>query len=164
MPTKRYSLVAKTTITATGTSSVTFSSLGSYTDLRIIFRGTVADLADLALRFNSDTGSNYSSTHISATGSGAANNRQSGSFMWLDTYAGLRVVDFSLHIIDILSYRSTNIYKNALVLSAAASSGADISVGTWRNTNAITSITFFPYGTYDFAVGSTFSIYGIEAS
>ena len=70
--TATYDCIATTTLSS-AQSSVTFSSIsGSYTDLIIISDAILASGNDaLGLRFNSDSGSNYSYTFMYGNGTSA---------------------------------------------------------------------------------------------
>ena len=78
--TATYEKIAPTTTVSGGaTVTVTFSSISSsYTDITMIITGG-ADEGSLRLYFNSDTGSNYSTTYMSGTGSVAQRGRQSNN-------------------------------------------------------------------------------------
>jgi hypothetical protein len=62
--TATYEKIATSTLGSTA-SDVTFSSIsGSYTDLVLIVNETCSTGSGLNVQFNSDTGSNYSSTYM----------------------------------------------------------------------------------------------------
>jgi hypothetical protein len=65
-------------------------------------------------------------------------------------------------IIDIMDYSNTTTNKTNLTRSNNVGNGLAAVVGMWRNTNAITSIRFFP-DSGNFSTGSTFRLYGIQA-
>lgn len=161
---KTYEPIATTTLGSSGTT-VTFSSIpGTYTDLRIIGDASYAtggvDNADM--RFNSDSGSNYSWTTIIGDGTSATSSRFSGytsAYFWqLPTTAGGR----AMITVDILSYANTNVFKTFLSSSAAGGYRVSRWVGLWRSTSAITSVSII--GQASFSSGSTFSLYGIKAA
>jgi hypothetical protein len=150
---------------ATAQTSITFNSLGSYTDIRI-----VANLQDSnqygLLRFNSDSGSNYSRTWLYGDGTSALSNRTSNatSAYWGATASGS---EFLLNDINVMNYSNTTTYKTTLVRQTQASSGgqAGAYVYLWRNTSAITSISFISAtGGATIATGSTITLYGIAAA
>ena len=145
-------------------SSIIFSSLGSYTDIRIILqaKGTNSTNTDLGLRFNSDTGSNYSRIGIYGDGASA------GAFIVAnETSAKVGILPgttngkWNIMKIDLQNYSNSTTYKTLLARSDEASAlGTTASASLWRNTNAITSITLIPIsGNID--TGSTFTLYGI---
>ena len=67
-----YTPITSNTLTS-ATASVTFSSIsGTYTDLVLVVSAQSASTnVDLAMRFNSDSGTNYSNTRLYGTGSAA---------------------------------------------------------------------------------------------
>ena len=72
-----YKAIASTTVGSGGASSITFSSIASsYTDLLILASlrvvGGAPSWADFRLRFNGDTGSNYSDILLYGDGSSKA--------------------------------------------------------------------------------------------
>ena len=74
---------------------------------------------------------------------------------------------FSAHIIDILDYTNTNKYKTVRNLGGFDTNSAQygyISLGSvsWRNTNAITSISFTLDGN-NFTQYTQFALYGIKS-
>ena len=60
-----YTPIATTTLSS-AQSSVTFSSLGSYTDIILVYAGTGTSTDTQGIRFqvNGDTGTNYSNTTL----------------------------------------------------------------------------------------------------
>ena len=157
-----YTPIATTTL-GSAASSVTFSSIsGTYTDLILIAMATnpTGD-SDLCIRFNSDTATNYSSTFIYGTGSSAASVRNSSvSRMRIGrTDAGSAYPN----IIQIQNYSNSTTYKTAISRSQN-SSLVLANVGLWRSTAAITSITIIDENSYNFSIGSTFTLYGIAAA
>lgn len=154
-----YEKVATTTL-GSNQSSVTFSSFSGYTDLVLIFNGTITTGDDTwGVQFNSDTGSNYSSTALYGDGSSAGSNRTSSATKASTSYSG---TTNSTTIINFQNYANSTTYKTALVRN---NGGGFVSarVVLWRSTSAITSIVASP-NTYQFATGSTFTLYGITAA
>lgn len=144
-------------------STITFSSISSaYTDLVLVAMATnpTGD-SDLCIRFNSDTATNYSSTFIYGTGSSAASVRNSSlNRMRIGrTDAG----NAYPNIIQIQNYANATTYKTAISRSQNGSLVL-ANVGLWRSTAAITSITIIDENGYNFATGSTFSLYGIKSA
>ena len=77
MPTKTYKPIATTTL-GSAAASYTFSSIPStYTDIVLIFGGSMSNFGNLRIQFNSDTGNNYSFTRLLGDGSGAQSDRGS---------------------------------------------------------------------------------------
>lgn len=168
-----YEPIATTTISNTTTTSVTFSSISAgYTDLRLVFNGTVGTAGlTVAARFNGDTGTNYSFTNLRGNGTAAASSRQS-NYTWIpvtdDIVSGGSTTIPSFGTLDIFSYAgSTN--KTALGTISSDTNGSGTvqrTVNLWRNTAAITSITvFITSGTsFYFGNGATATLYGIKAA
>jgi hypothetical protein len=162
--TATYSLIASTT--ASGSSgNVSFTSIaGTYTDLILVFNGAHATTAeDFHIQVNSDTGSNYSRTWLTGTGSAAASSRAtSQTYMRMNQNAYMGTAFAYAYIIQFMDYSNTNTNKTVLTRANGAPNGVDALVNLWRNTNAITSIyCYTPSG--NFATGSTFKLYGIQA-
>ena len=163
-----YTPIATTTL-GSAAASYTFSSIsGSYTDLVLVFAGTVTTAGNnLGLRFNSDAGSNYSTTFLEGSGTTATSNRTTGSTI-ISTGYQIGIGDSQSNVIwNIMNYANSTTYKTALLRVNAPTSSAYPGVGTevglWRNTNAITSITIVNVSS-NISAGSTFSLYGIAAA
>lgn len=160
-----YNCIATTTLSSA--SNVTFSSIsGAYTDLVLVsFAKSSTSTVTPRIQFNSDTGSNYSCTYFIGYSGGPLTNRiTNDTSIPVANFAG-SYTEFSPMVISIQNYSNTTTYKTLLSRAANTVSGSDVSavVGLWRNTNAITSITLqMSSGT--FAIGSTFSLYGISAA
>jgi hypothetical protein len=159
-----YEKIATSTL-GSSQPDITFSSIsGSYTDLVIVCnaKGTAAE--SVRMQFNSDTGTNYSSTQLSAnTGAGTVNSARFSSVndIRIGYYQnGLSTTDFLPCIIQIQNYSNSTTHKTALGRSAQQSVAT---VGLWRNTNAITAVKLYP-AAGNFTSGSIFTIYGIAAA
>jgi hypothetical protein len=155
-----YTPIATTTI-ASAVASYTFSSItGSYTDLVLITNPITTANTDIKVRFNSDSGSNYSWTRLYGDGSSAASQRVS------ETYGEItnsRTTLISNSITHFQNYSNATTYKTYLSRGNAPDVLVAATVGLWRNTAAITSITLLPAsGNLD--VGTTFTLYGIASA
>jgi hypothetical protein len=118
------------------------------------------------MRFNSDTGSNYSQHYLYGDGSTAgAGGSANTSYTDIGYYPSETANTFMVGVVDILEYANTNIYKTMRVLQGVDVNGSNgqlaLKSGGWRNTNAISTITITPpFGT--FAQYSSFALYGIK--
>ena len=160
--------------TAVGTGSnttITFSSIPStYTHLQV--RGfarsarTAGTGAGLQVIVNSDSGANYSSHRLYGDGTSAGATGASGASYIINediTADNQGANIYEAFIIDILDYANTNKYKTIRSLWGFDANGtgtARLISGNWRNTNAITSISF----TTDtgFKTPSQIALYGIK--
>jgi len=160
-----YTPIATTTL-GSATNGVTFSSIsGTYTDLILIFNGAGSGDINVDLRFNSDTGSNYSNTAMGGQGSGAASTRNSNQTAMRMNFQGyLRDAFTSLAIINIMNYSNATTFKTVLNRYNNGNTGVDANVGLWRNTSAITAVEIKVTAGSTFSVGSTFTLYGIAAA
>lgn len=164
MPTNTYVALDKKTVTS-AVASVEFTSIpGTYTDLVIVanIKGTSASNY-LNLRFNSDTGSNYSRTTMSANGSSATSERRSNQTQINTDYNEVIEANFNyVNTLHIMNYSNTTTNKTVLCRANNAATGTGTTIGLWRNTAAITSIQLVANNN-TFDVGSNFSLYGIKA-
>ena len=161
-----YTPIATTTL-GSSASSYTFSSIPStYTDLVLVIVGKMVSGAyDTALRFNGDTGTNYSRTVLTGTGSVAASGRStSTNVMYIDAN-GVKDTTFNSNdIIHIMNYANTTSFKTAISRSNNAGTGVDASVGLWRSTSAINSITILAMSSGTWDTGTQMTLYGIQAA
>ena len=158
-----YTPIATTTL-GSAQSSVTFNSFSGYTDLLLVFVGTSNHTDNGSrgyLQFNGDTASNYSNTYIQWNGSSASSARDSSATV----IAFGRVGNSGLSQANISIQNYANSTTNKTILSrqdSLAASNSRATVGLWRSTSAITSITVSCDGSY--VAGSTFTLYGIAAA
>jgi hypothetical protein len=156
----------ETTTLGSNAANITFSSISSaYTDLVIILNGAFTTAETIGVQFNSDTGSNYSSTILAGSGSSASSGRntnQTGLTVGTNGYWTTSIIANS--ILNIQNYSNTTTYKTMLSRSNNASVGLDAIVGLWRNTAAINAIKLYGfYSGHSFITGTTATIYGIKA-
>ena len=161
---KTYVPLATQTL-GSATASVTFSSIsGAYTDLVLVVNGTLSSggYIDSYVRFNSDSGTNYSRTYLFGDGGSTVSGRNSAAtglgFVYMNS------TDRAAIVINIMNYANATTYKTATTRTTAPGSGGVTAayVGLWRNTAAITTIEIVTGNT--FAIGSTFTLYGIAAA
>lgn len=156
-----------TTTLGSAAASVTFSSIsGSYTDLVLIcqVQRSTATGTYLQMRFNSDSGSNYSTTFLFGNGTTAGSWRDSNrTDINLDYYAAPQNNSWSIRNISIMNYSNTTTYKTVLNRANDATQGTDAGVHLWRSTSAITSLVL-TMPSNNFVTGSTFTLYGIKAA
>ena len=156
-------------------ASVTFSSLNStygadyqHLQIRAVVRSTRADTADgVIYRLNGDTAGNYSRHYLIGDGSSVFSG--AGTSINYQTLGACPAAtgtsgSFGVSVLDILDAFETSKYKQSRVLNGETQ-GPSIRLysGSWRNTNAIDSITFSAQnGNID--TYSRISIYGLKAA
>jgi len=147
-------------------SSITFSSIPStyrHLQLRYYLAGTGV-ATDTLIRFNGDSGSNYSWHDLYGTGSGTANSRGgTGTAMYYQP-DGVGSAAWNVGITDIYDYAQTTKTKTIRTFVGFDSNGSGVisSVsGNWNNTNAITSIVV-SITSNNIAPNSTIALYGIK--
>jgi len=161
-----YEPIATITVSGTSTTSIDFTSISSsYTDLKVIAVGTGVTAGSLRMRFNSDTGTNYSYSELYGNGTAAVSSRVTTAPYITLAAAGLSATIPHLHIVDIFSYAgSTN--KTCLTNINEDDNGSGYvyrSVGLWRNTAAITTVSLLRTSG-NLGNGFTATLYGIKAA
>lgn len=158
--------IATNTLTAAA-ASVTFSNLPqTYTDLVLVVNPLSAIADNVALQFNGDTGTNYSTSILWGNGSAAGSTRQSNTANpYMSYYASTNTTQSNV-IIQIMNYTNSTTNKTSLsrANNVATGCGTDAITMLWRNTAAITSIVVKQVGGNNFSTGSTFNLYGVKAA
>jgi hypothetical protein len=161
-----YESIATTTL-GSAAASVTFSSIpATYTDLVIVINAGASSNEDIGMRFNSDSGNNYSSTVLAGNGSTTSSGRISNaSNIGLTSNAFMTTSLNQNTIVSVMNYSNTTTNKTALSRANNSANGVDAIVGLWRNTAAINTILLYGRNSgHNFLSGSTFTLYGIKAA
>lgn len=173
---QNYVLLERIELNAT-TASVTFNNIPQtgYTDLKVVMSarsdqaGSVGQ--DVYVRFNGDSGANYSFRRLYGTGSSAASDAVSSSSTagrigrctsndaTANTFASTE-----FYIPNYTSSTAKSISGDAVDETNATGAIAQLTATIWTGTAAITSMQLFPFsGGTNFVAGSTFSLYGLAA-
>jgi len=164
MPTTTYTPLATVTLGGSD-ASITFSSIpATYRDLIMVINGSTTANADFGLRFNGDSGGNYSFVYMGGNGSSAASGSNTGeSQVVLDAYFW-RSSERSTAIIQIMDYSATDKHKTVLSRNSVAGGGVDAFANRWASTSAINAVEVrVSTGGQSFATGTTLSLYGVIA-
>lgn len=165
-------LIESKTVGAGGTASISFTDIAqTYTDLKVVFstRSTSSvesPFNNQRLRFNGDTGSNYSVRGLFGNGSSASSGSNSDTSI-LYNYANANNTTsntFSNGEIYIPNYTSSNqksVSIDGVVENNATAALVNLTAGLWTGTAAITSISLTD-ANGSFVQGSTFYLYGIS--
>lgn len=161
-----------TNLLASATSTITFSNIPNtykHLQIRYIARSTRADAYGyFRIRFNGDSGSNYSSHNLYGTGATVASNASTSASSIESTQitgASATASIFGAGVIDILDYANTNKFKTERFLTGDDRNNTQgfiyFKSGLWMNTAAITSITISDeFNNFD--TNTRFSLYGIK--
>jgi hypothetical protein len=156
-----------TTTLGSAVTNFTISSISSsYTDIILVMRYGCSAGADILIRFNGDSGTNYNNRYgWNANGSPTSFNTGQDTTTGINprTPANQPTSIGALLFLEIFDYRSS-LWKSTMSRhTGAGGSGPFTSVanGTWMNTSAITSITLVTNSAATFAVGTTVTLYGI---
>jgi hypothetical protein len=153
-----------TSTLSSATNTVAFTSIPqTYTDLVLVWdiTATVSGNPACNLRFNSDSGTNYSYTYITSTG--PATGRSANTTALWSTLSGItasRVNGF----FNIMNYSNANVFKTVLCTSGDTSNQVFAVGNLWRSTSAVTRIDVGSGGADTWAAGSVFTLYGIKVA
>jgi len=168
MATNTYVALDLKTVTS-AVSSVTFTSIPStYTDLvlvcNVIGVGANTD-ENCSIQVNGDTASNYSMTRLRGNGTAASSDRDTSATSAIAGIITVKTADDGTRsnvVVNFQNYSNATTYKTWLSRSNSAAYNVQAMANLWRSTSAINSIKF-QINSNNFAVGSTFSLYGIKA-
>jgi hypothetical protein len=166
MPTPTYTPLATVTLASTN-SSVSFSNIPAtpYRDLILVVRGAISGTANIQMRFNSDSGSNYPNVFMRGQSSGTQSNTYTPSNVQLTISAVGTGNEFTA-LAQIMDYSATDKHKMILNRSGytndIGSSVVEATAARWASTVAINSIAITT-STSTFGIGSIFSLYGVIA-
>jgi hypothetical protein len=153
-----YIALATTTL-GSAASSVTFSSIpATYKDLVVVINArSNSVVATIGLRFNSDSGNNY--TYVSMTGNGSSasssTNTQNAALIGYTLSSSPWLCSA-----QVMDYSATNKHKTVLSRDDNAGEKSAAVANRWANTNAINSVGVIA-ATSSFATGTTISLYGV---
>lgn len=164
-----YEPIASTTISGTGTATITFSSIPqTYTDLELVIqvRENSGSDGNTFIQFNSDSGTNYSLTQLYGSGSAGGSNRASSQTK-TGFYGNASQVDpsttYGFSKAYIFNYSNSTTYKS--IYSQGNYTAIEVVARThlWRSTAAITRIDL-TLASGNYANGSVVTLYGIAAA
>jgi hypothetical protein len=156
-------LIASQTL-GSAAASVTFSNIPQgYSAL--LLKGSVRNAAasTIQLRFNGDTGSNYSVLILQGSGSAASSGTLTSLSIWRVPIDSETADTFGSGEALIPNYSgSTQKSVSAVGVAEANIAGAwmRVAAGLWTGTAAITSVEARP-GSGDISAGSSFQLYGL---
>ncbi len=162
----------ETTLITTNTATVTFSSLGSYSNykhlhIRAVIRSYSATVGDrMTLQLNGLAGTNYAEHRMfgngsSITNAGAANQDKIQHLQFPANNGTAN--SFSVLTIDILDFLNTSKFKTIRTLMGGYWDTKETGLvsGLVKTTNAISSIDFKAVNS-GYGAGSRFSLYGLK--
>ena len=166
-PLTSYESIQTVLVGSGGSASISFTSIPStfkHLQVRLIAAGTSSPA--MYLRFNSDSGANYTRHRLQGNGSSASADGTTG-LNQVSIYGspGLPAANtFGATIIDILDYENTNKNTTVRVLAGVDNNGSgniELTSSLWSNTAAINNIYLAP-SSGNFTQHSQFALYGIK--
>jgi hypothetical protein len=151
----------------TTTTTVVFSSIPStFQHLQIRSSAASSAAANMIIRFNSDSGANYSYHYMEGTGAGISAGNGTSSAYILGPVTTNTASSYTGIIMDIVDYKDPNKYTTLRSLSGVDLNGSNTWInmfsGLWLNTAAITSVTLSIISGATFAANSHFALYGVK--
>ena len=155
--TATYDCIATTTLGSTA-ASISFQSISSsFTDLVLVFNCGAINGQNVSIRFNNDSGTNYSFTKLEGNGSSAGSSRSSNT-----TGGNFVAYDNPTVTISIFNYANTTTNKSFMARWGNAGNFVGASMSLWRSTAAINRVDLVSPSS-DFPSGTTATLYGIKA-
>lgn len=140
------------------TSSVDFLSIPQiYSDLVLVINSSRSTSSNIDMRFNSDSGSNYSFAYM--LGEGSTPTSASGTLSTMNF--GYTSTAPTLQILEIMEYSKTNKHKNTFLRHNRADLQVNGGIFRWASTAGVTSISLVTSGG-TFSANSTFDLYGVR--
>jgi hypothetical protein len=155
------------TTTSTGTSAViVFNSISqSYSDLVVVISGkSLTGAGYWDVQFNTDTSTsntNYGFNRAIGFGTTTYTDRYSNFFALEPSIGSVQ----GTVILNIMGYSNTAFYKSTLIRCGTEDNSVELSVGVWKNTAAINTISLYANNrSTSLPAGTTYTIYGIAAA
>lgn len=144
---------------SSASASVTFSSIPSgYRDLVLVVDLDGIAMDALGMRFNSDTGTNYTDVKMRGSGASTQSATQTDSYIEIGVNtagsSGKRLI-----VTSVMDYSATDKHKTVLTRGNSTENVAALA-GRWANTSAITSLEVLEVFSKGFTAGDTFTLYG----
>lgn len=158
------------TIVTSNIDSVTFSNIPSnYVDIvgTITFAQSTASYG-VAVRFNNDATGLYSATLLYGNGTTVNTGRtSSATYAYVSEWgvtSSTTIAIPAMSKFELFNYSNSSINKSFIATAAGSgtSNGVDMHVGLWRNTTAISSITFLAAPTGNLVSGTTITLFGVR--
>jgi hypothetical protein len=131
----------------------------TFRDLILVVDATSTSTRGLQIRVNGDASGSYSYVYANGDGSSATSAAASGQTSFTQ---GAVATSRTNNIFQFMDYSATDKQKTLLSRFNGASLSTQMAAERWANTAAINSITLF-VTVNPFAVGSTFTIFGVIA-
>lgn len=175
IPPNSYESIETVTVGSGGTTTVTFSSIPStYTHLQLRFivrANNASNVFSAAMRYNSDSGANYT-YHLMYGGGGGTPSAFSATGQTVDYSPNVMGTNtsntFVGNIVDILDYKDTNKFKTIRTFGGgdinAAGGAVSFASSLWQSTSAINSIAISTNGYGNLLQYSHFALYGIKGA
>jgi len=164
MAVSAYEVISTQTL-GSDVATVTLSSIpATYTDLVLVMavKKSTSDGGYLALRYNSDTATNYSATYLYGNGTSAVSGRVSSEAF--GRFGNASTSNFENTIVSIQNYANATTFKTSISRSNVSNIYTISYCTLWRKTpEAITSITILT-DSGNLVTGSTFTLYGVKAA
>lgn len=174
-----YDLLETTVLANNSTQSISFTGLSSYSDYKHLqLRGVIQTQRSSAqdvgvMRFNSDTGSNYTWHWLTGNGSSVASQGfSSRTYTRIDkvatNYFSGGSSAWTPIVIDILDFSNTSKNKTVRIFyghpfTAGGSQVIELASSVWMSTSAITSLSIdFTLSGSNYSAGSRLSLYGVK--
>jgi hypothetical protein len=166
-----YEPIATTTL-GSNTQGLIFNNIPqTYTDLVLVFKGNITQAYwDVVMRFNNNS-SNYSNIGLAAVNTTvdyAKNSTVTG--IQIGMVSGFSASGlYAIGHTNIYNYTNTNVNKIVSTTQTFPEYANGISIGTWADTSAITSIYLYSRGSgsvvgFDLLAGTQITLYGIKAA
>jgi hypothetical protein len=163
--------IATVTVGAGGSSEIEFASISSsYTHLQLRCSALTSTSGKvMVLRFNSDTGGNYTWHYLNGDGTSASagNATGNGFARFFGQNVGTNTANPTAAFVDILDYTNTNKYTTIRALAGCDNNGSgevSLQSSLWLNTAAITNIKIRTNDGSNYAQYSSFALYGIKVA
>ena len=159
MATPTYTLIDSVTL-GSSASSVTFSGISATGkgDLVLVSNVIVANGYEAGVRFNSDSGNNYTMVNMRGTGSSTSSSAvQDPGYLPIQK----NISGNALMITQVLDFSASDKHKSVLNRGNSTQFGTTAAAHRWASTSAITSVYIYEVNATSFSAGSTFSLYQI---
>lgn len=150
---------------ATAQTVVTFSSIpATYTDIFAACQiKRTSGTLNFRISLNNDASALYSVTRLVGTSGVTATDRLTAQTYWTPWWNGGAFTNLASFHMNLMNYANTTTNKSALFTNSEAGGEMTVTAGLYRSTSAINRIDFTA-GSNSFAIGCTFTLYGIKAA